>query len=528
MGQILSQPVTEKHSEEGQDKYLAFGLSSMQGWRINMEDAHTTILDMLKEVTSDDDEDEDEDDDDGNKAQDADSAAAKKLSSEELVSDNDKTSSFLPNDHTAFFGVFDGHGGEKAAIFAGKHLHRIIKDTKEYKQNNYTQALKQGFLDCDQAILKDILMRDDESGCAATSAIITPQSIICGNAGDSRTIMSINGYAKALSYDHKPSNEGEKTRISAAGGYVDMGRVNGNLALSRGIGDFEFKKNADLPAEEQIVTCYPDVIVHNIDYEQDEFVILACDGIWDCLTSQKCVECVRRGIYERWSLTEICEEIMDLCCAPTSDGTGIGCDNMSIVIVALLDYAKNETLEQWYDKIIKKIEISENEKATSASEQPKFGPISEPYEKIYKEMYGNQYDIGVAGDLNSNGGGRGSLGLNGSIFGRGGYDDEDGTGEDHNGNVAGGAYDDDPGMNGDAVSLSKLLSSNALTNENGVIYLDTSSAQNILANLGVVGLYHHEDAEQEKIEEVQGDSNDESDHENGKANEKGSEDAKVV
>ena len=66
-----------------------------------------------------------------------------------------------------------------------------------------------------------------------------------------------------------------------------MGRVNGNLALSRGIGDFDFKKNVDLPAEEQIVTCYPDVIQHNIDYKSDEFVVLACDGIWDCLTLTK-------------------------------------------------------------------------------------------------------------------------------------------------------------------------------------------------------------------------------------------------
>ena len=264
--------------------------------------------------------------------------------------------------HIAFFGVYDGHGGEKAAIFTGEKLHHLIKETKEFKQKDYINALKQGFLNCDQEILKDFYMRDDDSGCAATSAIITPDLIVCGNAGDSRTIMSTNGFAKALSFDHKPSNEGEKARICAAGGYVDMGRVNGNLALSRGIGDFDFKKNVDLPAEEQIVTCYPDVIQHNIDYKSDEFVVLACDGIWDCLTSQKCVECVRRGIYERKLLSIICEEIMDLCCAPTSDGSGIGCDNMSIAIVALLDYTKNETLDQWYEKSYPELNNSNNRK----------------------------------------------------------------------------------------------------------------------------------------------------------------------
>ncbi len=70
---------------------------------------------------------------------------------------------------------------------------------------------------------------------------------------------------------------GEKARISAAGGFVDFGRVNGNLALSRAIGDFEFKKSADLSPEQQIVTAFPDVITHEISSD-DEFLIIACDG----------------------------------------------------------------------------------------------------------------------------------------------------------------------------------------------------------------------------------------------------------
>ncbi|EGW34474.1 uncharacterized protein SPAPADRAFT_59895 [Spathaspora passalidarum NRRL Y-27907] len=455
MGQILSQPVTEKHSEEGQDKYLAYGLSCMQGWRINMEDAHATILNLsalsAKSPTSSPKPDDD--------------------SAERQQESNDDSPQI------AFFGVYDGHGGEKAAIFTGEHLHHIIKDTEAYKQGDYANALKQGFLGCDQAILHDYQMRDDESGCAATSAIITPESIICGNAGDSRTIMSINGFAKALSYDHKPSNEGEKARICAAGGYVDMGRVNGNLALSRGIGDFDFKRNVDLPAEEQIVTCYPDVIQHQINLDQDEFIVLACDGIWDCLSSQKCVECVRRGIYERKSLTTISEEIMELCCAPTSDGSGIGCDNMSIVIVALLDYTKQETLDQWYDKIISRIEAVEKD----ASLVNKYGSISPPYNDLYKEMYGEFYNIGQQAQNVGGGRGGGLAGMaNGnSIFGRGGYDEDDKDDEETSGSSAG------ADLNTGAISLQRLLASNTITNENGVIYLDTSSAQSLLAHFGV-------------------------------------------
>jgi hypothetical protein len=71
---------------------------------------------------------------------------------------------------------------------------------------------------------------------------------------------------------------GEKARISAAGGFVDFGRVNGNLALSRAIGDFEFKKSADLSPEQQIVTANPDVTTHELSAD-DEFLVIACDGM---------------------------------------------------------------------------------------------------------------------------------------------------------------------------------------------------------------------------------------------------------
>ena len=102
-----------------------------------------------------------------------------------------------------------------------------------------------------------------------------------------------------MSFDHKPQNEGlfpclftrsatdslpgEKARISAAGGFVDFGRVNGNLALSRAIGDFEFKKSADLSPEQQIVTAFPDVVTHEVSND-DEFLVIACDGMFCCMT----------------------------------------------------------------------------------------------------------------------------------------------------------------------------------------------------------------------------------------------------
>jgi len=171
------------------------------------------------------------------------------------------------------------------------------------------------------------------------------------NAGDSRTVLGRKGRAIPLSKDHKPYEQEEKARITAAGGFVDFGRVNGNLALSRAIGDFDFKKSKDLDPKDQIVTSFPDVKENELD-DWDEFIVLACDGIWDCLTNAQVIEFVRRGIAARQELHKICENLMDNCLAPSSDGGGYGCDNMTVIIVALLH---GQTKDQWYDMIAERV-----------------------------------------------------------------------------------------------------------------------------------------------------------------------------
>lgn len=97
------------------------------------------------------------------------------------------------------------------------------------------------------------------------------------------------GNAVALSHDHKPMNDEEKQRIEAAGGTVShaggVPRVNGNLNLSRAIGDLKYKTNKDLPVEAQIITAHPDVRVFELSSE-DQFFLLACDGVWDVLSNE--------------------------------------------------------------------------------------------------------------------------------------------------------------------------------------------------------------------------------------------------
>ncbi|RDL37887.1 putative protein phosphatase 2C [Venustampulla echinocandica] len=314
MGQTLSEPVVDKNSESGGDERLIYGVSSMQGWRISMEDAHATILDLQANT--------------GEAAQ--------------------PTS---VDDRLSFFGVYDGHGGDRVAVFAGENIHQIIAKTEAFKNGDIEQALKDGFLAADRAILNDPRYEEEVSGCTASVGILSATKIFVGNAGDSRSVLGVKGRAKPLSFDHKPQNEGEKARITAAGGFVDFGRVNGNLALSRAIGDFEFKKSAELTPEQQIVTAYPDVTVHEIT-DDDEFLIVACDGIWDCQSSQAVVEFVRRGIAAKQELSKICENMMDNCLASNSETGGVGCDNMTMTIIGLL---RGKTKTEWYDEIAKRV-----------------------------------------------------------------------------------------------------------------------------------------------------------------------------
>ncbi|SCV01277.1 LANO_0F10990g1_1 [Lachancea nothofagi CBS 11611] len=315
MGQILSNPIIDKEVHSGNDLLTAFGLCAMQGWRMSMEDSHVCATNLGPKDGS--------------------------------------------NGHVAYYAVFDGHGGSSVAQFCGDKAAKVVQEQESFQKGLYAQALIDAFIATDKEILKDPLLRNDHSGCTATTMLISKdqQKLFCGNAGDSRTVLSRNKLAKALSYDHKPTLVGEKSRIVAADGFVEMDRVNGNLALSRAIGDFEFKSNPNLPPHAQIVTCVPDVLEHPIDYEDDEFVILACDGIWDCLTSQECVDLIHYGINKgNMSLEEISSRIVDVCCSPTTEGTGIGCDNMSIVIVALLQ--DEESIEDWTSRIRSKKHIA--------------------------------------------------------------------------------------------------------------------------------------------------------------------------
>jgi serine/threonine protein phosphatase PrpC len=133
---------------------------------------------------------------------------------------------------------------------------------------------------------------EDHSGSTAVTAFVTPTHIVVANCGDSRALLvGSDGSALFASEDHKPYSDEEKRRIEGAGGTVSMKRVNGDLAVSRALGDFVYKQNKPdgstlAPPDNQQVSCIPEVTI--IERRADmAFLLLCCDGIWDVMTNEQ-------------------------------------------------------------------------------------------------------------------------------------------------------------------------------------------------------------------------------------------------
>lgn len=148
-----------------------------------------------------------------------------------------------------------------------------------------------------------------DSGCTAVAAILRGKNLWVANAGDSRCIVCRDGKVVEMSFDHKPEDEIEFERIKKAGGRVSGdGRVNGGLNLSRAIGDHGYKTNGALKPEEQMISALPDIKKIELT-DKDEFMVLACDGIWNFMTNEEVADFVKMRLQKKKPLNTICEEV---------------------------------------------------------------------------------------------------------------------------------------------------------------------------------------------------------------------------
>lgn len=224
-------------------------------------------------------------------------------------------------DGRSVYAVYDGHGGTEISRWLAKHFAEMLIKEPAYIEGNFEKAMHDVNFSCDkefenedEGTVEELWeLRDHnndgqnyqqeywpKAGATATILLIVPDKGDHGmayysNAGDARTIRCFNGQAFKMSDDHKPDDKEEKARITRADGRVLDGRVDGFLAVSRAIGDLEYKSDDDFPQNEQKVVCTPDIVA--VPLNEVDFFFMACDGIWDHKTNQQAMDDMVTQIY---------------------------------------------------------------------------------------------------------------------------------------------------------------------------------------------------------------------------------------
>merc|ERR1712037_245832 len=243
----------------------------MQGWRIEMEDAHSAVIGIPDQ-----------------------------------------------KENVSWFAVFDGHAGGRVSAHCSHHLLDCIRASDEFtcslqQEHSLTQeemmegikrGILRGFLELDEKLRKipEVASGEDKSGSTAVGALISEKYVIIANCGDSRGVCCVSGKPALATQDHKPSNEPEKERIQNAGGSVMIQRVNGSLAVSRALGDFEYKNVDGKGPTEQLVSPEPEFYIKERDESRDEFLVLACDGVWDVMSNEEIDTCLYKGSRDNMSI----------------------------------------------------------------------------------------------------------------------------------------------------------------------------------------------------------------------------------
>ncbi|KAK2975683.1 hypothetical protein RJ640_027786, partial [Escallonia rubra] len=221
----------------------------------------------------------------------------------------------------AFYGVFDGHGGVDAATYTRKNILKFIVEDSHFP-GGVKRAVRNAFVKADHA-LADTKSLDNSSGTTALTALILGRIMLIANAGDSRAVLGKRGRAIELSKDHKPNCTSERLRIERLGGVIYDGYLNGQLSVARALGDWHMKgpKGSACPLssepelEEVILT------------EEDEFLIIGCDGLWDVMSSQYAVTIVRKELMLHNDPEQCSRELVREALKRNT------CDNLTVVVV---------------------------------------------------------------------------------------------------------------------------------------------------------------------------------------------------
>ncbi|KAH0479298.1 MAG: hypothetical protein KVP17_000400 [Porospora cf. gigantea B] len=223
-----------------------------------------------------------------------------RMEDEELVMHDIPFASDLP---ISLYGVYDGHGGRECASWVKRELHKVFLrqlslgwQGHRFMHREVYRALFSAFVLTDRGFLHRMEIEQKEAGpgSAVVGVAIVGDLIFCANAGDSRAVLCRAGRAINLSDDHKPDNPTEHERIiGVANGFVRNKRVLGRLAVSRALGDREYKRVGT--GVQPLIVSEPEVRVEAMN-EHDEFILVACDGLFDVFSSQQAIDFCRQSL----------------------------------------------------------------------------------------------------------------------------------------------------------------------------------------------------------------------------------------
>ncbi|MDA9673884.1 FHA domain-containing protein [bacterium] len=218
-----------------------------------------------------------------------------------------KISSKFKNHIISYFAIFDGHGGGETSKYCELYLHSEFEKLLNGENKLNISILKKCITKAIDNIDNIIFNNKIKSGTTANICILLDNKLICANVGDSRSILCRNNIAVPLSFDHKPTNKEEYDRIVNTNGFVKNKRLNGRLAVSRAIGDNMFKH---LDKNKSPLISIPEINEFVLS-NQDKYIVLACDGLWDVMSNQDVVNFINNKLKKRINLNLIAKQIVE-------------------------------------------------------------------------------------------------------------------------------------------------------------------------------------------------------------------------
>ena len=256
--------------------------------------------------------------------------------------------------NTFFFAVYDGHGGNGCSLYLKEKLHHFIKNFTKESLNEAINTVEEKFMS--EEALDEKGEIKDPSGSCGIMALIQKNKLIIANVGDSRLVLFKKNSLYFNTEDHKPGSPSEKTRIEKGGGMVyqtpsliplhQNGKeieppwrvLPGRLSVSRTFGDVE-AKNEKLGGMKNVVVALPDITEIELD-EDFNFMVLGCDGIFDVLSNEEILECVKIVLKEKEindlnnvNISELCGYIADMIIKSSLAKDSY--DNVSCIVVAI-------------------------------------------------------------------------------------------------------------------------------------------------------------------------------------------------